>query len=232
MKTVEARPIARLTLWLTIVLIAAMANKLMLAIAYGLHGLALADFAAADPLTMFDPVPGAQGVEAVLTSASLLLVVLALSSGALALIWIRRANQIAHVFAWNIQATPLWSVLWWFIPGAALFKPYGVFSEILRSSQDPDRWRALGDRPQLRWWWGLHLVGGLCGSIASFLERRTATVADVVLAEQILIVSLVVQLVAGCLFLGLIKRIARSQTQLMQQGRRRPKDTGSPAWSA
>lgn len=83
--------------------------------------------------------------------------------------WFFRANANARALgAQGMSITPGWSVGWWFIPIANLFKPYEAAHEIYRAS-DPDRgpedWRLTPKPALINWWWALWLIGGFVGQI-------------------------------------------------------------------
>ena len=65
-------------------------------------------------------------------------VLIYLISGVLILMWIYRANHNARALgAANMDFTPGWSVGWYFIPIANLWKPYQAMKEIWKASASP-----------------------------------------------------------------------------------------------
>jgi heme/copper-type cytochrome/quinol oxidase subunit 4 len=102
--------------------------------------------------------------------------------------WIYRANCNARALgATGMNFTPGWSVGWFFIPIASLWKPYQAMREIWKASVDPINWRSLPTDPLLGWWWAGFIVSNILGQIAfrmsmaaeSVESLRSATIADI-----------------------------------------------------
>lgn len=116
--------------------------------------------------------PFARGEEA-MTYAGVFLVLISvpvfIATVVLFCCWIFRANKNAQ--ALGVTDMPIsagWSVGWWFIPIANLFKPYQATKEIYQAS-DPDYglddWRSAPVPATLRWWWAAWLIGNFVGEI-------------------------------------------------------------------
>ncbi len=76
--------------------------------------------------------------------------------------WAYRANRNARALGVeDMKHSPGWTVGWWFIPIANLFKPYMAITEIARAS-DPDAaardWHDLPLPSIFGWWWAAWLV--------------------------------------------------------------------------
>jgi hypothetical protein len=96
-------------------------------------------------------------------------IVLTIFLGITFLRWIYRANKNLHALAPGAMGfSPGWSVGWFFIPIANLFKPYQVMKEIWSAAR-----RGLaGGRSLLGWWWCLWIVSNLLGRMALKLALR------------------------------------------------------------
>ncbi|HHL31367.1 MAG TPA: DUF4328 domain-containing protein, partial [Oceanospirillales bacterium] len=85
--------------------------------------------ALADQLEMF------QGLVAIFY------LIIFLISAIIILNWLYKANQNAHQLgAKNMQFTPGWSIGWYFVPLASLFKPYQAMKELWQTSIKPSAW--------------------------------------------------------------------------------------------
>jgi len=77
-----------------------------------------------------------------------------LVAGILILMWIYRANANARLpGAQDMKFTPGWSVGWFFIPFAMLFKPFQAMKEIWRASANPQDWQSQPVSVLVGWWW-------------------------------------------------------------------------------
>ena len=184
-----------------------------------------------EPLTSIDPIPG-HDAELLLTSgAALLTLVASLVTGFLVLRWCHRASRNSNAMARSVEIRPHWAIWWWFIPVASLFMPYKMFSEFWRVSESPDRWKGARDPGRLRWWWGLHLTGGILGLASNAADRAFATAGDQMIGTGMMIAMMVVQLSAGLLFVGIVRTIGRRQTSLIAEGRTNTPPDGIPGWA-
>lgn len=80
-------------------------------------------------------------------------------SGILILKWIFRANYNARQLgASEMVFTPGWSIGWYFIPIANLWKPYQAMKEIWKASSNPQSWSSQSVSSLLPWWWFFWIV--------------------------------------------------------------------------
>ena len=94
---------------------------------------------------------------------------LAVFLGVTFLRWIYRANKNLHVLSSEpLTFSPGWSVGWYFIPIASLFKPYQAMKEIWSAAHRG----AAGGGSLIGWWWGLWIVSTFLGRIAMKLALR------------------------------------------------------------
>ena len=80
--------------------------------------------------------------------------------------WIYRASANAHSLSEAMTISPGWSVGWYFIPIANLFKPYQAMKETWLASHSG----AYVDARLLPWWWGLWIVTNVLGNISMRME--------------------------------------------------------------
>jgi hypothetical protein len=77
------------------------------------------------------------------------------------LIWVYRANRNARALgAEGMRYTPGWSVGWFFIPFASLFKPYLAIRETWKASNpaSEEHWRRAPISPIFGAWWAVGVV--------------------------------------------------------------------------
>ncbi|MGH7028244.1 DUF4328 domain-containing protein [Brevundimonas sp.] len=149
----------------------------------------------------------------------------------LTLIWYYRANSNAHALGLRLDTEPKWAVAWFFIPFAMLFKPYGVTSELWRSSAYPDHWRGKSDPARMRWWWAAVLIGKIGSSFGD--KMYVAEKADMIeLGALTLAVSAGVTAVAGALFLSMGREISKRQQALIDQDYKRADTLNQAVWNA
>ncbi|MEM9417733.1 MAG: DUF4328 domain-containing protein [Planctomycetota bacterium] len=83
--------------------------------------------------------------------------------------WIFRASKNARALgAEGMRISPGWSVGWWFIPLANLFKPYEATKEIYEASDPdlgPDDWRGSCKTTLIAWWWAVWIISGIADQI-------------------------------------------------------------------
>ena len=90
----------------------------------------------------------------------------ALLTSLLFLRWIYFSNANAHALKANgMQFTPLWSILWYFVPIAHLWKPYQAMNEIWKCSENPHQWTLIKTDSILRWWWFLWILSLLADHV-------------------------------------------------------------------
>lgn len=140
--------------------------------------------------------------------AALLYVMAYLIGAFLGLKWIYRVNRNAHAFVRGLANTPPWAVGWFFVPIAALWKPYEAISEAWQASERPQRWRTAPKPRFLPWWWGAWLISSLVGN---GVAMGTMNVDDPQVVGPLMIFSGIPALVADLLFIRLVKGLSSLQ---------------------
>jgi len=99
-----------------------------------------------------------------------------LVTGVLILRWIYRARECLDALsAVGMRFSPGWSIGWYFVPFANLWKPFRAMAEIWKASQTPQAWKDQPTPGLLRWWWGLWLLVSLLGQTVSRLAPHART---------------------------------------------------------
>ena len=84
-----------------------------------------------------------------------------LLTAALGLLWFYRANQNAAALASDKSISPVWSIVWFFIPIANFAMPFKAMSETWRISLSPANWKEAPLPERVSFWWGLLLLSSL-----------------------------------------------------------------------
>ncbi|KQY29328.1 hypothetical protein ASD21_06165 [Caulobacter sp. Root1455] len=133
-------------------------------------------------------------------------------AGVLALIWIYRASRNAQRLAnYGLPMSAAWAVGWYFVPIAAIWKPFEGMEQLWKASTAGTAWRSVTTPALLRWWWGAWLAGGGVGGLLGVL-KQVGIHDRALLTGMIMLGGLVVM--AQCV---LFNRIVRHVTDL--QGR-------------
>lgn len=133
------------------------------------------------------------------------------------LAWLSRTVEITPALGGGTPSTsPAWSIIWWFIPIAFLWKPYSVVREVWERLATPERrgngWVVVG-------WWLCWIGGGVLGR-ASDVMARTGTDWEALETAMLLGVgSSVASLVAAILGFFLVRELqARADLRALALG--------------
>lgn len=99
------------------------------------------------------------------------------------LVWVYRASYNARQLgADGMEISPGWSVGWFFIPIANLWKPFQAMQEIWQASHSPSNWRneSTGLVP---YWWALLLISSIAGKFASRASLRAEEIDEIISAN-------------------------------------------------
>lgn len=127
-----------------------------------------------------------------------------------------RANRNVRSFGIvELEFTPVWSALIFFVPIVNLWKPYFLTRDIWRASVIPPdprvSWR-FNEFPRLLplWWWA-YVLSNIVGQIAGRSARDPDGAEQVVTAAWINIAACVLAIAAGLLAAKVIGQLARLQ---------------------
>jgi Domain of unknown function (DUF4328) len=121
-----------------------------------------------------------------------------ISSGIAFLLWKYRANGNCRALGAKGMTSPGWTVGWYFVPFANLWKPYQPMEEIWQASENPYNWQRVKRPTIVTCWWLAWLADILAFYIAMTLKSgantsdrlTTATVADMFLAAADILAAL------------------------------------------
>lgn len=147
------RPMPKLTFW---------ARLLM-----GVEMAGLAGWALGIILSMLMDGRDSMLVTLICLPAILLFLIGCFIGGVVSLCWVYCACRNAHVLRPEAKiTTPAWSVGWFFIPFASLYKPYQALRDIWIASHGPVNGSYLKGSPLIIMWWWTFLIGNLLLRIA------------------------------------------------------------------
>ncbi|MDY7095572.1 MAG: DUF4328 domain-containing protein [Acidobacteriota bacterium] len=128
--------------------------------------------------------------------------------------WIYIAKRNARSFhPGELKYTPGWSVGWFFIPFANLWKPYDALKETFQAS-DPeytDNWRAADPPSLLPFWWALWLLSGLVGQILFRWSMKADSLDELIYTDWVQIVSNGLDVILILVVLSLIGKLSGYQ---------------------
>jgi hypothetical protein len=133
-------------------------------------------------------------------------------------LWIYRAH--ANLTAADIDGleyTPGWSVGWFFVPIANLFKPFGAMRELWNASHHENDGFSRDAPPELTAWWGCFIVGNIVVNISTRIDAigESGEVAGAVVS----LLGLALLAGSAWLLVRIIGRITSAQSSLMAIGR-------------
>lgn len=131
-----------------------------------------------------------------------------IASAVLILRWIHRANWNARALgAQDMTFTPGWSVGWYFVPFANLWKPFQAMQEIWKASKSPSAWTAEAAPGLVGLWWALWIVYSMAGNAAFRLSMRADEIQEHINATWVTIASDVATVPLCFALLALISQI-------------------------
>jgi hypothetical protein len=131
------------------------------------------------------------------------------------LFWLHSAtSNLWRIGAMSPKFTPGWSVGWWFVPIANLFKPYQVLKEVWVGSTPDDPEYPMGVKPVwswLRWYWVAYLVGGWLGWMVFQMSSGAEVIDELLASAFVSLLSDSTFAVAGTLLFVYVGEVTRRQ---------------------
>lgn len=133
--------------------------------------------------------------------------------------WIFRSNKLARALGASAMTySPGWSVGWFFIPIANLFKPYFAMKEIYLATISPrsfDTEQEVEDQPEslniLKLWWLVYLVDGILGKAAARMSFRAETVEQLIPSNGLTLASDIMTVVASLATIWVVREFTQRQ---------------------
>ncbi len=126
--------------------------------------------------------------------------------------WIYRANLNARQLgATDMEFTPGWSIGWYFIPIAFLWKPYQAMKEIWWASKSPAKWKGKSTPYLLQWWWFFWIISHFLGQASFRLSLRAKELNELVYANVFTLLSDIWEIPLNLIILAIIARVYKMQ---------------------
>jgi hypothetical protein len=139
-------------------------------------------------------------------------VIIFVISGILILKWIYRANYNARQLgASEMVFTPGWSIGWYFIPIANLWKPYQAMKEIWKASSNPQSWNSQSVSSMLPWWWFFWIVSNMFANASFRLAMRAEEINELIAANVVTQLSDVTGIPLSLIVIGIISKVHEMQ---------------------
>lgn len=120
--------------------------------------------------------------------------------------WIYRANKNLHTLSSEpMRFSPGWSIGWYFIPIANLFKPYQAMKEIWTVTH-----RGALHGGLLGWWWFFWIVSNMLGRMTMRISFRVEDAQGYAISALVDAISDGVDVGLSVIALALVGRIARA----------------------
>lgn len=160
---------------------------------------------------------GIQQIIGMLYLVGVLYLVAVVVTGIAFLKWIYQANSNCHGFGTQgMKFTPGWSIGWYFIPIAGLWKPYQAMKEIWKVSTNPINWQKEDGSSLLGWWWALCLISGFLGQASFRLSMRANTISSLQTSTTVSIISDIIDIPLYIVAVSLISTIFNKQKKLVE----------------
>ena len=148
--------------------------------------------------------------DAVTGIVGLVQLILAIITGITFLRWIYRSNKNLRALSGeSMTFTPGWSVGWYFIPIATLWKPYQVMKEIWNTSHKSNT----TDHSVVGWWWALWLISNFLGRLAFKLVMRADDASGYAASAMTYIISDGLDVILNVVALVMVTRIGIAYSQ-------------------
>jgi hypothetical protein len=135
-----------------------------------------------------------------------------LITGVVILRWIYRARECLDALdAAGMHFSPGWSIGWYFVPIANLWKPFHALNEIWKASNEPRSWSDQPTPDLLRWWWGFWLLANSFGQAVFRLSQHAKTLEQLQTLSLVSIASSVTDIVSSMTLMAIVVRIDNMQ---------------------
>jgi len=131
--------------------------------------------------------------------------------------WIYRANSNCHGFgAQGMAFIPGWSIGWYFVPIATLWKPYQAMKEIWKVSKNPSKWQNITGSPLLGWWWALWIISAVLGQFVFRMSMKANTISSLKALTNVSILAGIIDIPLYLVAISLVTTIFVNQEKLVK----------------
>lgn len=125
--------------------------------------------------------------------------------------WIYRVSvNVRRLGATGLRFTPVWSVGWFLVPVANLWKPYQILKELWTASANPLAWQQERAGGLVRWWPFLQITISTIGLISYFITTKYGSNA-ILLIVSLEILSNIVVFILVFIVISIVARIQELQ---------------------
>lgn len=175
----------------------------------------LSRFPSDTPVSMSETLPGMETADLVSALTGLGLVTAMLVSSFLTLKWIYRVTMNSHTLASGLNVSPPWSIGWYFVPFANLYKPFQALNDAWCVSLSPSSWRAQDTPSVLRWWWGLWIVTSTLDNASFRLQLRAKAVSTALFTSGLDLVSDTLWIALCLVLIRIVGRLSAQQSDAL-----------------
>ncbi len=131
--------------------------------------------------------------------------------------WSMRANRNMRALRpdGHFAITPGWTVGWFFVPIANLFKPYEAVKEMYVNSST-DGFSRMG---VLGWWWATWIIGNVVSSLSMVPAMADPMAPATSALTAVDVFTSLLSIIAGILAIIIIRTINRNQLELVRRQR-------------
>ena len=146
--------------------------------------------------------------------ATVLFLITFFLGGIVILKWIYRSNTNAGFLgAKDMKFSPGWSVGWFFIPVANLWKPFQAMQEIYNASLNPVNWKDLEKPKIVQQWWGLWIISNSLTQFNNNKAEKAETISELINLNLLYQAGEVLWIILCVTLLSLVKKISKSQLE-------------------
>jgi hypothetical protein len=167
------------------------------------------------PVSMSETLPGMEIADLVSALSGLGLLATIVVSGFLTLKWIYRVTMNSHTLASGLNVSPPWSIGWYFVPFANLYKPFQALNDAWCVSVSPTAWRAQDTPSVLRWWWGLWIVTSTLDNASFRLQLRAKEVGTTLITTGMDLVSDGLWIALCLVLIHVVRRLSAQQSETL-----------------
>lgn len=129
--------------------------------------------------------------------------------------WMVRASVNAHTVSDAMTISPRWSIGFFFVPIANLWKPFQALRETWQASLAPGAPDSVPVPTVMRVWWGLWLLNNVLGNVSLRLVGNATTAREVIVGGWLEIFSFALDVPMALLLILLIRRLSANQRALV-----------------
>ena len=107
--------------------------------------------------------------------------------------------------------TPGWSIGWYFMPIANLWKPYQAMKEIWKASSNPKSWNSQPASALLPWWWFFWIVSNMFANASFQLTMKGEGINQLIAANVVTQLSDITGIPLSLIVIGIIGKVHEMQ---------------------